>query len=61
MTYSSRLLKTMTLRDFPGHKGLNPDIIDNIIEKQERAVNRRRYICKVCFTMTSTDKSCYCM
>ena len=60
MTYASKLLKTMELRDFPGHKGLNPEIIDNIIEKQERAANRRRNICKVCFTQTSTDKSCYC-
>lgn len=60
MTYASKLLKTQLLRDFPGHKGLNPEIIDKIIEKQEIAANRRRNICKVCFTQTSTDKSCYC-
>jgi hypothetical protein len=61
MTYASKLVKTMELRDFPGHKGINPDIIDKIIEKREIAQNRRRYVCKTCQIMTSTDGSCYCM
>jgi len=60
MTYASKLLKTMELRDFPGHKGIDLDIIDKIIEKREIAQNRRRNICKTCFTMTSTSKACYC-
>jgi hypothetical protein len=60
MTYASKLLKTMELRDFPGYKGLDLDIIDKIIEKREIAQNRRRYVCKVCNIMTSTSKSCYC-
>jgi len=60
MTYASILVKSMELRDFPGNRGLSPDIIDKIIEKREIAENRRRSICKVCFTMTSTSKACYC-
>lgn len=60
MTYASKLLKTMELRDFPGYRGINPEIIDKIIENREKAQNRRRYVCKTCNIMTSTDKSCYC-
>jgi hypothetical protein len=60
MTYASRLLKTMELTDFPAKKKLNPAMIDSIIEKAERAANRRRIVCKSCFTQTSTDKSCFC-
>jgi len=60
MTYSSKLLKTMELRDFPGHKGISLDVLDEIIEKRERRANKRRNLCKVCFTMTSTDKTCFC-
>lgn len=60
MTYASKLVKTMELRDFPGHKGINPDIIDKIIEKREIAQNRRRNMCETCFCMTSTSKACYC-
>jgi len=60
MTYASKLVKSMELTDFPSKRRLSLEVIDLIIEKQEIAQNRRRSVCKSCFTMTSTDKSCYC-
>ena len=60
MTYASKLLKTMELTDFPGSKKIRADIIDEIVERRIIAENRNRYVCNVCFTMTSTSKTCYC-
>jgi len=60
MTYASKLVRSMELTDFPGKRRMSLDVIDNIIIKAEIAENRRRNICKTCFTQTSTDKSCYC-
>jgi len=50
----------MELRDFPGQKGLNPDIIDQIIENRIKREHNRRNVCKTCHIMTSTDGTCYC-
>lgn len=60
MTYAAKLRAMQKLTDFPRKKGIHPEIIDSIIERQEKAQNRRRNLCKTCFTLTSTDKSCYC-
>lgn len=60
MTYASRLRRMQELTDFPSKRRINAEVIDKIIEQREKAENRNRYVCKTCFTMTSTDKSCYC-
>jgi len=50
----------MELRNFPGQKGINPAIIDQIIENRIKREHSRRKVCKVCQIMTSTDGTCYC-
>jgi len=60
MTYASRLVRTQELRNWPKPPSMDLDTIDRILDEKEKMLNRRRSICPVCMTQTSTSGSCFC-
>jgi hypothetical protein len=60
MTYSSKLLASQSLKDWPGSKGIASDVVDEIVEKEQRRIMKRRTLCTVCMSYRSTSGSCFC-
>jgi hypothetical protein len=49
------------LRERPfGSRGIDPSVIDEQIEKEERRIMKRRRLCSGCNTYTSVSGTCFC-
>jgi hypothetical protein len=52
-------IRNRTERPF-GVKGISPDVIDDMIDREERRIMKRRVLCNGCFEYKSTSGSCSC-
>jgi hypothetical protein len=60
MSYSSTLRAKQLLTNWPDSKKLSLDAIDYILDKEAVRIMKRRTLCKVCFTYSSTNQTCNC-